>query len=98
MAFDITIFPEALEHLLSFPVYYRRIVHQAIEQQLTHNPTEETLHKKQMEPNELARWELRVRDYRVFYDVIESESRVLVVAVGKKEHDRLVIGGKEVNP
>ena len=96
MSFDVRILPDTLEHLKSFSAYYQRIILREIEEQLTHTPTEETSHKTQMLPNELARWELRVGDYRVFYDVIESESRVPVVAIGRKVHDKLFIGGREV--
>jgi mRNA-degrading endonuclease RelE of RelBE toxin-antitoxin system len=43
----------------------------------------------------LAQWELRVGDFRVLYDVVESELQVRVVAIGWKEHDHLIIGGLE---
>jgi hypothetical protein len=44
----------------------------------------------------LAPWELRVGDFRVFYDVILEKATVVVVAVGQKVHNKLFIGGEEI--
>ena len=48
-----------------------------------------------MRPNPLASWELRVGKLRVFYDVNESEQTVEILAIGKKERERLFIGNRE---
>lgn len=96
MPYTVKLMRDAMEHLKSFSAYHRRIIVAEIEKQLSHAPTDETYHKKQLEPNRLARWELRVGDYRVFYDVVESDRRVPVVAIGRKVHERLLIGGREV--
>lgn len=49
-----------------------------------------------MRPNPVAPWELRVREVRVYYDVVEeSEPLVTILAVGVKKRDRVFIGGKE---
>jgi mRNA-degrading endonuclease RelE of RelBE toxin-antitoxin system len=56
----------------------------------------ETRNRKRLRPNPLAPWELRVGDLRVFYDVDAEASCVRIVAVGRKEHNRLIIGGEEV--
>jgi mRNA-degrading endonuclease RelE of RelBE toxin-antitoxin system len=47
-------------------------------------------------PNQVAPWELRVGDFRVFYDVNVDDQVVTVVAVGHKAHNRLRIGGEEI--
>ena len=39
---------------------------------------------------------LRVQDYRVFYEVDEPARSVRVVAIGRKEGNRLIIGGQEI--
>jgi hypothetical protein len=44
----------------------------------------------------LADWELRVRNYRVFYEVDTEQTIVRIVAVGHKEHNRLWVAGEEV--
>ena len=73
-----------------------------IEQQLIHEPTKETRNRKPMLPDKphfVAPWELRVGEMRVYYDV-EDEPRTVVAirAVGIKVRDRILIGGKEIEP
>jgi mRNA-degrading endonuclease RelE of RelBE toxin-antitoxin system len=61
-----------------------------IEEQLTHEPARETRNRKTvagLEPPWEHRdpvWELRVGEYRVFYDVDEAEVRVVVRAIRRK--------------
>jgi mRNA-degrading endonuclease RelE of RelBE toxin-antitoxin system len=63
---------------------------------LSHQPDQVTNHRKPLEENELAPWELRVGDFRVFYDVNIDDQVVEIVAVGQKVHNRLRIGGEEI--
>jgi mRNA-degrading endonuclease RelE of RelBE toxin-antitoxin system len=49
-----------------------------------------------LEDNPLAPWELRVGDFRVFYDVDREGATVVVVAIGQKSHNRLRIGDEEI--
>jgi mRNA-degrading endonuclease RelE of RelBE toxin-antitoxin system len=67
----------------------------AIEQQLGWEPMTKTSNRKPLRPNELSKWELRVSEYRIFYDVDEITLTVKIKAVGYKEHNRLFIRGKE---
>jgi mRNA-degrading endonuclease RelE of RelBE toxin-antitoxin system len=61
-----------------------------IEEQLLHNPTQTTRNKKilvGLKPpwdHEEPVWELRIGNYRVFYDVNEDERRVIVRAARQK--------------
>ena len=57
---------------------------------------EETRNRKLLRDNPVADWELRVGEFRVFYEVDVDEHRVRIVAVGHKEHNRLFIGGEEI--
>lgn len=50
-----------------------------------------------MRPNPLSGWELRVGDLRVYYDVLDVERKVVIVAIGRKLGDRVSIGGEEVD-
>jgi mRNA-degrading endonuclease RelE of RelBE toxin-antitoxin system len=49
-----------------------------------------------MEDNLLAPWELRLGNFRVFYDLDEGKKKVIIVAVGNKIHNKLRIGGEEI--
>jgi mRNA-degrading endonuclease RelE of RelBE toxin-antitoxin system len=68
----------------------RRRILDKIDEQLTHNPTEETRNKKILvglkppwEYEEPVR-ELRIGKYRVFYDVDQEGQRVIIRAVREK--------------
>jgi mRNA-degrading endonuclease RelE of RelBE toxin-antitoxin system len=69
----------------------------AVAVQLVHEPLVETRNRKQLRPNPLAPWELRLGELRVFYQVADEDPRtVRILAVGRKVGDRLYIGGQEV--
>jgi hypothetical protein len=55
----------------------------------------ETRNRKPLRPNDLSSWELRVDVNRVFYDVDKDAAKVIIKAVGWKEHNKLFIRGKE---
>ena len=75
------------DDLKSFPVRDQRIILDAIEEQLSHQPDVRTRNRKiliNLVPpwhHVPPVWELRVGDYRVFYDVIPEEQAVYVRAV-----------------
>nr|VFJ97322.1 MAG: hypothetical protein BECKH772C_GA0070978_1001213 [Candidatus Kentron sp. H] len=73
----------------------QKIILDAVDTQLAYPPTVETGNRKSMRPNRLAPWELRIGDFKVFYDVVESpESCVYIRAIGIKAHNTLRIGKK----
>src|SRR4051812_24427133 len=96
MAFAIEFSPDARDHLRSLRKRDQKILVDAIADQLTHLPDQPTGHRKPLEDNPIAPWELRVGDFRVFYDVSRGDRVVVVVAVGQKSHNRLRIGGEEI--
>jgi mRNA-degrading endonuclease RelE of RelBE toxin-antitoxin system len=96
MAFHLTFSPRARDHLKALRKRDQQIILDAIAVQLSHQPTRPTRHRKQLKENPLAPWELRVGDFRVFYDVDTSNQAVIVIAVGQKSHDTLRIGGEEI--
>jgi mRNA-degrading endonuclease RelE of RelBE toxin-antitoxin system len=71
-------------------MYYRNQILDEIEEQLTHEPTIKTRNRKRLEnlippwQTVMSIWELRVGEYRVFYDVSLTESVVYVRAVRRK--------------
>src|SRR5438094_519833 len=96
MRYDIDFSPSARVHLKALRKRDQQIILDAIAKQLTHEPTQPTNNRKKLENNALAPWELRVRKFRVFYDVEPENMRVVVLAVGEKDHNQLRIGGEEV--
>lgn len=96
MAFQIIFSPEARGHLKAFPKNEQKIILEGISDQLQFQPTVETRQRKLLRPNPLAPWELRIGDFRAFYDIELKPPKVIIIAVGKKEHNRLIIGNEEV--
>jgi mRNA-degrading endonuclease RelE of RelBE toxin-antitoxin system len=84
-------FAEGVEDdLRKIRIYYRNQIFDAIEEQLVHEPSGRTRNRKLLEnlipPRQMVApiWELRVGEYRVFYDISETESVVYVRAVRRK--------------
>ena len=88
--FEIRFAEGVEEDLKKIPVYYRNQILDSIEEQLAHEPGTATRNRKLLEnltpPWQAVEpiWELRVGEYRVFYDVSPTESIVYVRAVRKK--------------
>lgn len=101
--YSVLFAPEAVEHLDTIDSKYHSRIRETINEQLTHTPTEETRNRKPMEqPAPFgAAWELRCgRDnrFRVFYDADSATREVHVLAIGVKDHNRLLIGGEVYEP
>lgn len=94
MKFCIEYADGVAEDLRGITAYYRNRILDTIDEQLTYLPLEETQKKKILAGLEPP-WEylppvreLRVGDYRVFYDVGEAEGIVYVRAIRHKPHGR----------
>ena len=72
----------------------KRVI-EAVRAQLLFQPSVPTRNRKRLRPNPLAPWELRVGPLRVFYDILEDEAVVDIVAIGEKDRE-LRIAGKVV--
>src|SRR5204862_2795634 len=94
MKFSIRLTDSAVEDLDYFRKTERRMIADGIALFLTHDADVETRRRKPLRPNRLAQWELRLGEFRVFYD-FEEESTVKIVAVGHKEHNDLFIRGEK---
>ena len=90
----VNITPDAQGDIRYFKAYERRIITSNIRTFLTHDVLVETNRRKSLEPNQLGSWELRIDQYRVFYDV--EDTVVYVTAVGYKDHNDLYIRGRKV--
>lgn len=88
--YEVEIGGDAEGELAQLRAFDGRKILAAIEEQLARQPTVETRNRKLLEgvePSFFAIppvWELRVGDYRVFYDVSEEEKKVYVRAVRRK--------------
>ena|SRR5713226_5441021 len=95
MTFSIRLTDSAIGDLDFFRKKERRIISHGIALFLTQDANVETRRRKPLHPNRIAQWELRIEDYRVFYD-FEEDDIVKVVAVGHKRHNDLYIRGRKV--
>lgn len=60
MTYHIEYSPEAEDHLRGLTARQQKMILDAVDEQLTHEPTVETRNRKPMRPNPIAPWELRV--------------------------------------
>jgi mRNA-degrading endonuclease RelE of RelBE toxin-antitoxin system len=95
MAFNITITDDADAQLRALPVREQRILEVAIKTRLRDQPDRPTKAIRRLRPNPLAEFELRVRDLRVLYNVEQDNSEVVLLIVGRKVGNKLMVGGKE---
>lgn len=87
---------DARTDLTCYTAFERKIIVSEIRDQLTHQPTVITRNRKALRDNPIARWELRIDKFRVFYEADEESQTVVIVAVGHKDHEELLIRGKKV--
>ena len=84
----------AIEELSNIRAFERRPILEAIRQQLTYEPTVITRNRKLLEsliPNFESVppiWELRVGEYRIFYDVDKAEKIVYIRAIRRKTPEK----------
>jgi mRNA-degrading endonuclease RelE of RelBE toxin-antitoxin system len=97
VAYRIRFTQSAEEQFVQLTARQQAIVLDAVKVQLRHEPLRETRNRKQLRPNPLAPWELRVGFLRVFYEVDAVESDLInVLAIGIKRGNRLIVSGKEI--
>src|SRR5580658_1550488 len=93
MPFKITITEEADRQFRDLSVREQRTLEAAILARLQHQPTGPTKAIKRLRPNPLAEFELRAGDLRALYNVEGDE--VVVLVVGRKAGNRLIVEGEE---
>ena len=94
--FNITFAEATREHIKFLSAGQRAKSLGVIERQLSHQPQRESRNQKLLRPNPLAPWELRVGNIRIFYEVIEDQSLVRILAIGCKIRDKLWIAGEKI--
>lgn len=95
MKFEVKLTGSADSDLDVYIAREQRIIFDAISAFLEVDADVPTKRRRQLRPNPVAPWELRIGDYRVFYEIRE-ERIVRVLAVGHKEHNVLFIRGRRV--
>jgi mRNA-degrading endonuclease RelE of RelBE toxin-antitoxin system len=98
--FALIFAPETLDHLDAIGRKDHRLIRRAIDEQLVYTPDTATRNRKPLEDPAPygATWELLCGPkncYRVFYEVDLEEREVLIMAVGVRERNRLLIAGEE---
>ena len=94
MPFEIFVHELARDEIRQLRRFDQQRIIDEIERQLTHEPTVATQNRKclvGLNPrfeHMLPIWELRVGDFRVFYDVDDSERQVHVRAIRVKQPDQ----------
>jgi len=76
---------------------HRATVLDKVDVQLAREPETVSRNRKPLQPNPLARFELRIGRLRVYYEVDEKRRVVEIRAVGLKDRSRVLIGGEEVD-
>ena len=99
--FNIVYDEEVSSHLAGIDRKYHVLIQQSIDEQLRHEPEVATRNRKPLRQPAImgATWEIRFgpnNRFRVLYRV-DEQKRVRVLAIGVKERNRLLIGGKEIN-
>jgi mRNA-degrading endonuclease RelE of RelBE toxin-antitoxin system len=94
--YRIEVTEEAQTDLRYYTAFERKIITSEIRAQLSEQPLEETKNRKPLRENPIATWELRIGRFRAFYDVDEDTQTASIVSVGHKEHNVLLVRGKEV--
>lgn len=97
--FEIVYDPDAIRHLRDINRKHHAAIREAVLQQLSQQPNQPTKNRKLLrQPAPWgATWELRCGHnnlFRVLYRI--DDERVRVLAIGTKDHNRLIIGGEEV--
>jgi mRNA-degrading endonuclease RelE of RelBE toxin-antitoxin system len=95
MPYHIRSAPAAAEDFYTIRAFDQARLRDAIASQLCHEPTVPTRHRKKLQSNPIATWELRVGDWRVLYDVEEDMGEVKIMAIGRKVHNKLIIREQE---
>jgi hypothetical protein len=100
--FSLIYAPIALLHLEAIDAKFDSLIRERIEQQLMYHPDERTRNRKPLRTPAAfqAEWELRFgpnNRFRAFYQIDHENREVRIVAVGVKDRNRLIVGGKETS-
>jgi mRNA interferase RelE/StbE len=95
MKFEVKLVGSTEGDLDSYKAHEQKIILDAISRFLEIDASVESAKRKQLRPNPIAPWELRIGKYRIFYEIREG-CLVRVLAIGHKEHNELFIRGEKI--
>ena len=99
--FTIVYAPITKDHLRVIEAKYYALIRDAVNQQLAFEPTTETRNRKPLKRPVvfMATWEIRFgphNRFRLYYDIDLEQQLVTILAIGRKQGNRVVIGGEEI--
>ena len=99
--FEIIYPPIIKQHLKAIESKYYALIRESLETQLQFQPDVETRNRKPLKRPVVfgAKWEIRLgpdNRFRVFYRIDYDNKQVVLLAIGEKVGNRLIIGGEEV--
>ena len=93
--YEIEYTPQAIEDLKYFQKHEQQKILDEILVQLRYQPSVETRNRKRTRPNSIAGWELRISEFRVFYNVEEQVEIVEIQRIGEKEGNTFLFRGQQ---
>jgi len=93
--------PVIRDHLRAIDTKHHTLIRQKIEEQLKFDPDVETRNRKPLrQPAAFgAEWETRFgpkNRFRVLYEIEKTERKVMILAIGEKDGNRLFVSGEEI--
>jgi mRNA-degrading endonuclease RelE of RelBE toxin-antitoxin system len=93
--YTIELTQQAWDDLRWFRKHEQQEILECIGQQLRYEPLEETRNRKPMRENPLATWELRIRHFRILYDVDTVVRIVEIQRIGEKRGNLFFFRGRK---
>jgi len=99
--FTIVYAPIAKQHLRAIEAKYYTLIRDAVTEQLAFEPTTETRNRKPLKRPVvfMATQELRFgphNRFRAYYDFDLEHAIIAILAIGRKQGNRVVIGAEEI--
>jgi len=99
--FLIVYAPITKQHLRTIDAKYYPLIRDTVAEQLSVEPITETRNRKPLKRPVvfMATWEIRFgpqNRFRVYYDIDREQMQVLVLAIGSKHGNQVVIGREEI--
>jgi len=99
--FELIYPPVIKQHLKTIEPKYWPLIRDSLTTQLRFEPDSETHNRKPLKRPIVfgAKWEIRFgpnNRFRSFYRIDYDDQQVIILAIGEKTGDRLVIGGEEI--